>query len=341
MLVFCDSFDHYSTLSQKWDTVLNSIAITTAAARTGLNGARVISNGQAKRNVATNASAFLGFAFNMSVAMTTGADICSFYDGSTEQVSIACDTTGHLIAIRGGNGLASSGTTLGTSTAAITFGSWHYIEVKVVISPTVGVVEVKVDGVVVLSLTGQNTRQTANSSFGQIAIGCSANSGGTFFYDDLYYEDTTGSFNTNYLGDTAIKCVVPSGNGTLNQWTIAGSSPAATHWQGVNEIPPDDGVTFESDGTLNDIDRFTFPAVTGASVFAAVVNMRANLNVAGTRSIRGAALSGGTAGVSPTDLPLNTTFADYQGILEVDPNTSAAWTIAAVNAAEFGAKVTV
>jgi len=59
------------------------------------------------------------------------------------------------------------------------------------------------------------------------------------------------------------------------------------------------------------------------------------------RSIRADCKSGATTAASAADLALSTNYFCYQGFFEVDPNTSAAWTVANWNAAKKGIKVTV
>ena len=94
-----------------------------------------------------------------------------------------------------------------------------------------------------------------------------------------------------------------------------------------------------SSSTIGDEDLYTYPALTGSTIYAAVVNLRAEKDNSGTRSIRALAESGGTTVDSGTDFPLSqNVYADYQGIFEVDPNTGVAWTISGVNAAQFGIK---
>ena len=204
------------------------------------------------------------------------------------------------------------------------------------------------DGVSFLSLSGINTRSSAASQIGSVILGAySGGSGLTIYWDDYYIANTSGSLNNTFLGPISVLAMLPTGNGTTDQWTIGGSSPAATNWQSVNENPPNDGVTFVHDGNVGDIDRYTFPTIASAypalsigTIFAVVVNMRAELDIPGTRAIRAAVLSSATLGTSASDLSLTTSWADYQGVLETDPATSAQWLVAAVNAAEFGQKVT-
>jgi hypothetical protein len=342
-LLFCDSFDHYTTPSQKWDSALGpNVTIATAAARNGSNGLKMVhnfnTNNHVIKNVTPAATGFVGFAFLVNnYSDPAPIVVAAFMDGSTYQVGISINSTGQFSA-------SCNGTLLGTASAAMGFGAWHYVEVKATISATVGVVVLKVDGVTLINLTGQNTKGSANATFSGIQLGMTGNIGGssiTVYYDDVYYCDASGSFNNTYLGDIAIKCVFPTANGTTNNFTLGGSTPAATNWQSVKETVPDDGVTYVADGTLNDIDRYTFPAITGNTVLAAVINMRTTKDDATARSVRGAIKSSSTTGDTGTDLVVTqTTYADLQGISESDPNTSAIWTVTNFNAAEFGVKVT-
>ena len=60
----------------------------------------------------------------------------------------------------------------------------------------------------------------------------------------------------------------------------------------------------------------------------------------GFRTIQGAILSGSTVGTTGTDLALGTNYRDLFCQSLTDPNTGAAWTLPAVNAAEFGVTIT-
>jgi hypothetical protein len=226
---------------------------------------------------------------------------------------------------------------------------WYYLEVKVTIDGSAGICELKQDGTFYIQLTSQNTKATSNSTVDGVYFGSPYSSlsnsiyisFSTTYMDDIYICDSSGSLNNTYLGDVKVICGMPTGNGSTVNFTIGGSSPAATHWQSVNEIPPDDGVTYVSDGTLNDIERFTFGAITATNVLAVGINIRVTKDDATVRTIRGAIKSSSTVGDTGTDLAVpQTSYAFLQAISETDPNTSAAWTTAAVNAAEFGVKIT-
>jgi hypothetical protein len=109
----------------------------------------------------------------------------------------------------------------------------------------------------------------------------------------------------------------------------------------VSENPPDDDSSYVTDATVSDQDRYTFPSIAGAQVFAVAVNLRAEKDDSGTRTVRTVTKSGATVADNGSDFALTlNTYADFQGLFETDPNTGVAWTVSGVNAAEFGVKTT-
>jgi hypothetical protein len=142
-------------------------------------------------------------------------------------------------------------------------------------------------------------------------------------------------------------------NGNVQLCTTAGTTTGGTvngpTWNTtVGGTTADGSVVWTNLGTLEDIylsdatagdqSRFTYPAIAGSTVNAVSVVPRARKDDAGTRTIRGATKSGATVADSGTDLGLSTSYQYLIGLFETDPNTSAAWTVSGVNAAEFGVK---
>ncbi len=344
-LVFADSFDLYNTLTQKYD-VVTSATISSMNPRTGTQSMKTTNTLQSvQKNISLTQTIIAGVGFAVTAGAPATISIFSFQDGATTQAFVGVDGSGHAVAYRG---IVGSAVLLGTSVAAISFGTYHYFEAKIKISSTVGTVDIHIDGIPFLSLSGVNTQISAFSQVGSVTLGTLGGGNQTIYWDDYYLCDANGSFNNTFLGPTSVLALLPTGNGSTDQWTIGGSAPAGTNWQSVNENPPDDGVTFVDDGTVGHIDRYTFPSIASAyptltigSISAVVVNLRAEIDIPGARAIRAAVKSSAALGTSPSDLSLTTSWADYQGILETDPNTSSAWAQAAVDAAEFGQKVTV
>ncbi len=334
-LLFCDSFDHYNTLSQKYSNVTGTVSVSSTAARSGAAGLLVNVNGSGQQNFSSRATYIVGFAHNMRSFNTPPAVLVSLQDSGSVQIRLQMDVAGVLTVLRGASAIASA-------TLLVSLTAWHYIEIKATIDPSAGVVVVNVDGIQYISFSG-NTRSTTNSSVNQVVFGEPAGTNVVYWMDDIYICDNAGSVNNDFLGDLVVKALLPTGNGTQNNFAIGGTAPAATNWQSVNENPPDDNTTYVKDGVAGDIDRYTYGAlgITG-NVKAVVVNLRAEKDDAGTRTIRAATKSGLTVGDNGSDFTLSfSSYADFQGIFETDPNTpGTAWTVTNVNAAEFGVKVT-
>jgi hypothetical protein len=405
---FVDSFGHYTTFQQKYDAiqdVADACTIGSAAARSGSYGMVQPAHSGSSGTYASKSISGLpsqvvtGFAVRFTspeTSVTRG--IVSFIDVSTIQVEIAIDPAGFIKAYRGGTG----GTLLGTSASAITVSNYNYVEVNVKIHASSGSVNVWVNGVLALSLSGINTLNSATAEVTSVRLGANQGSYVSFnyiHYADYYIGTATGA--TDHLGDVAVLCRFPTANGTTNDYTAtfasfinnhayvvgerfkdgnnnvqectiagtsqssgtptwattggstttsggatfavvgSGSNPGAANWMAVSERPPDENSSYVTDATVGHIDRYTFPSISGSQVFAVAVNIRTEKDDAGTRTIRAAVKSGGTAGDNGSDFALTlNTYADFQGLLLTDPNTGVAWTASGVNAAEFGIKTT-
>jgi len=353
----CDSFDCYTDLTQNYDSVIqansiSAITISNTATRTGLNGLKSGSGsfatfgGQSYIQQAFNsnlATVIIGFAIQPKTWGSVDSSgytyqLLTLVDGGFEQCHIGITNGGQISAWRGT-------TLLGISTNALALNVWRYLEVKTTIHNSTGAIEIRVDGVVWLTLTGLNTRAgTSNNYATSLALGTftsvidAARIPLTWYIDDLVTLDTTGSYNNTYIGDVAIKCKFPNANGTTQQWT---RNTGANNYAAVNENPPDGDTTYVSDATVGEIDRNLYPATTGTLVKAVIARPFARKDDGVARSIRAVTKSGATLGDNGADFALSTSYAYYHGLFETDPNTSAAWLIAAVNAAEFGVKVTV
>jgi len=110
--------------------------------------------------------------------------IFEFNEGASIHVDIRINTTGTIFATR-------NGTTLGTSTNALTAGVWYHIEAKTTIHDTTGTVDVWVNGVNWLSLTGQDTRNAGAGTVTRIQLSATSNS--THDYSDwIVYSGSTG-----------------------------------------------------------------------------------------------------------------------------------------------------
>ena len=223
--IWSDSFDSYSSLSSRYAIVAavsGSPAIQSAVVRTGASALSVTAQGTyLGENFTSRSSYIVGFAFYPSTVVSE-INICTIDDTGTNQVALTIDGVGTLRVRRGVNinGSSIGGTVLGTASTLIGFGAWHYVELSVLIGSSTGTIGVQLDGVSVLSLTGQNTQNTANNTANQVRVGNPSITGGlTVYFDDLYMNDGTGSHNNSFLGDVSVLCRFPSANGTTNNYT--------------------------------------------------------------------------------------------------------------------------
>jgi hypothetical protein len=105
--------------------------------------------------------------------------------------------------------------------------TWHLLEFKVVISATVGILELKVDGVVQISWTGLNTGSTG---VGEIYVmmynyAGTGSPSGTVYHDDILYRTDA------YPGPGACRIAnILSTTPNHNAWTKSNSSTINTVW---------------------------------------------------------------------------------------------------------------
>lgn len=335
-LHFVDSFDHYATadISQKYSDASGSgVTISSGNGRRGTACLRLTqSAGYVSRVLPAHATWIVGFAFKTSTLPGSYTSFLLIQDSSTVHVDIRLGADGTLRATR-------NGTTLATSSNSLSANTFYYIETRVTIDDSSGVVEVRVNGSSSgwINITGQDTRNAANASANLIKL--SGVVVGSTDFDDLYMCDGAGSVNNNFLGDVRVDCYLPNGNGNSSQ-LVGSDSNSTDNYQLVDEASQNGDSDYVQSLTVNNKDTYAFAdmAHTPANIFGTQLNMVAKKDDSGTRSICSVARSGGTDYDGDTQA-LTTTYVDYRQIRETDPATSAAWTRTNLNNAEFGVKV--
>jgi hypothetical protein len=360
-LLFMDSFNHYATadLTTKWTSsgsapgnVTTSIA---AGGRRGSGSLRLTVAGSptsttlafAQKVLAPGtATAVVGCAIAVSSStlahVTGGNPLVSVRDGATAQVTLRLNADLTLSVLRGPIG----GTVLGTSSSALSAGVFAFVEWKVAIHPTAGTVDLRINGVSVLSLTGQNTRNTANTSWTSVTLNNveanaawnSVTTGGTIDYDDLYVLDSNGAAPWNdFLGDCRVDAILPTAAGATTGWTPS----AGANWQCVDEPVPNGDTDFTSATTIGLTDTFVVQdiPVAGSVIYGVQHNLSVKKMDAGAALIAPVIRHGGVDFVG-ADIAPGTTYAYGLQVAAVNPGTGAQWTEAGFNAAEFGYRKT-
>ena len=347
-LLWCDSFDHYGTLARLTDGVYAEVASPVILSNTGSRTGTYCINQRGNafnsalqtnfRRVFGGAKTVVGiggaFFYPAMPLANNGQRIFQFMDTTnTTQISICLQSTG-IIEVFRGDFVASLGA---TSTPAVTANAYQHIECMVLFSQTVGTVEIRVNGVTVLSLTGKDTCQTALVESSQVYIGggfpSGAGSFGSSFIDDIFAWDDTGSYNNTFIGDRRVITLFPDSNTATADWTAVG---AATGYECIDEANPNDDTDYISSATVGNVSQFglqNLPA--GISIVSAVVMVeRARKTEAGTANTKVSVVSGASAAAG-ADKPLTEIYTYRQDVFATNPATAAPFTAAEVNALQF------
>lgn len=316
-------------------------SIQTAAARTGTRGIRAQTSGNVQTSffsysIANTTSGVAHFAFQTNT-LWSGVSIFQLLDTTTLHAEVRTRADGKFE-------LYTVGTLRATGSFVYTINTWVHLQVKWTIADAGGLIELRVNGSgsADATFTG-DTRNGANAyanvvRFGQMTTGVNT-TGSPFYFDDIVICDTSGSYNNNYLGDVECRYAFASGAGSQQDWTIAGSSPAATAHASINEVPADDGVTLLESNTVNHRFLLAFDDLsnTSATVYAVATNIRAQKASATARQIKSTAKRTTTT-LGSAAHTLSTSWLTFQNIRELDTE-GATWTGTNFNSTEFGCDV--
>ena len=272
---------------------------------------------------------YLGFDYNslspnghrfLTIQTAAGATICSFTD------------------------VGSINTTFGNSAAGVIIAAtWQQIQIHLVISATVGVLTVKVDGVTVINLTGLNTGTT---NIGQLNIGCDGNGNASKpKYANLWIFNTLGSHsNTWPAGRMKVRPLMPATDGTYTSWT---PNSGSVHYNRISEAQSDDNTTYNSTITAGNKDSYGIGALSGspAQIHGVIITAIARKTDVNSKNYQVFSKSGATE-IYSSDIGATLTYSSSTtngaaALLHTDdPNTGAQWIQVNLNAIEIGAKVT-
>lgn len=300
-------------------------------------------SGQIARQVAAaeeHVTFIAGGAFLMSSAPASESSLIELRsdNNAVSHITVTTGTDRTIAVWRGVNGGALMGR---TALPLLTTNSvWYYVEVKATLGDgTAGSVTVMVDGVVVLNLTGVDTRNAGTKAvFDGVRWWCPASN---WWLSDLYLCNGAGAVNNDLLQAPNIYGLRPNGNGNSSQGV--GSDGNSTD----NYLLVDDAGLGGSDWVdlVNTGDQDTY-AVTDVGrpnttpVLGAMVWAFAQKTDAAAREVSMLARSGGTEVAVPATAALVNGVLNYTGAaVEAKPG-GGAWTVADLNAMEFGARAT-
>ena len=328
MLIHFDGFDSYSISNDLLSEYrLYYYNFNTTSGRFGGN-ALILDAGIAniQRIVPDLTRIWTGFG----IYITGYGNLLGFYGVEGWEFSI--QITPGALNLRSGD---SYGTIVATCYNEISFNTWHWMEVYYSYGGS-GSVEVWFDGVRAITYTG-NTTSAGSGSICLIGIGGNRNIGGGFIgrLDDWYIIDATQSPNNTRLGDCKVETLIPTSNAGPND----GVASAGTNWQCVDDVTnTSDYVTLTNTTGQEELYGMSDLGSIPYQVFGTRVVALAQKIDAGPAFLKPVIVSN-THEVDLPQAPVLSSWSRNYGIQEIDPNTSAAWTGAGINASQVGIKV--
>jgi hypothetical protein len=222
---------------------------------------------------------------------------------------------------------------ISTSIASAPARGWHYVELHVTQGTSNGVLSVRINGILAIQMTAQNTIQGGGQLL-TVFVGAvpGESSPLTVDVDDLYLADTSGTINNTFLGDVRVDALKAQANGALNQWTV---EAAASAWEAVSDDDEATAIRAATAGLRQTFDVEALPVMATPAIHGVQLTMLARKTDAGNGRVRGLVASGASTAVGP-DIVLQEQLAWHTALFERNPNGNVQWTEGAFNAAEFG-----
>lgn len=349
---FADGFDNYGNsytllAGYPWDVAPNGASTTSTAdvrftPPSGLPGACMVNSGSGnvlRKILSSNQSTIImsvGYKITALPGTTQGnlQEIVSVWDGSTEQCCLTVNSNGALQFRRS----FAPGTAIGAISAngTIVANAWNGLIVVIVVSATVGSVQLFMNGntTPVINSTGLNTSASGNAFASQVGLGGNVNSAVLSHYDDFLCLDGSGtSLNSAPTTDIRIITKMPSGAGTYTNWTPNG---LGSNFQNAAVQPPS-----TSDYNANNVggtkDSYT-TQVAGLQLAPLCMVLRASLerDDAGTHTPSLFVRSAGVDGAGTVTPALTSSYIFYDSVLINDPATGVPFLGPAADAVQIG-----
>ncbi len=325
--LFIDGFESGSL--DLWDTITGGVTASTTQKKTGAYAMYTGTSGiYVTKNLPSAIRTIYTKFWWRSYSSIVEETIATWSDDVGVQVSLQLRSSGYLTLTRG----MKAGTILGTGTTAISTSTWYLIEVHLYIDSTSGIAELKLNNTTPLEIDFDgNTQNQTGNTMTKTAIGQQeAASAMNQYFDDYGLDDA------NWLGDTRIQKLQPTGAGASTGWTP--STPP--NWHAVDEIPAVDSDYVVTNS--NDIlDTYEASNLTGAvtTIKCVQIQARAVKEGASTPQNLKLAVRSNDADYVSANKAVSASFKSLFNIWEKDPGRSDAdWTVDNVNALEIGMK---
>ena len=272
----------------------------------------------------TDPTIIAGIAVSCPAISVGTYEALNLYDNTTLGVGVTLGNTGLTV--------KSGATVLGTYLFTVLTNVWYYIEMKVFCHTTSGTVEVRLNGVTVISLSGVYTKQGPDAYHNKVTfVGFQA------AVDDLYICDGSGDTLNDFQGACRVLGLFPNGDTATEQWT---PSTGTTHYSLVDENPPSTG-DYVSSSTQTQTDLYAYPGLVGTAgtILGLQINTSVLISSGSSMILEAPIVSGGATDLGPDTLVTSATYTDVRHISTTDPSTGLPWTSANLAAAQIGIRV--
>jgi hypothetical protein len=340
-LLFMDSFDHYATadLLTKYTAVGS---LTTIAASEGRRGSGCLkSNLPASNSVnpmvtkyllPNDATCIVGFAYQPPTILTD-YPLFTVGDAADWHLGVYALGTAGILNVRRGS--TFGGTVIGQASQPLSLTAFTYVEIRVTIHDTTGVVVMRYNNIEVLSLTNVDTKNLTLAGWTRVGFHTMFNGGATFArLDDLYILDGSGPAPWNgFLGDCRVDARVPTGAGAITQWTPL----TGLNWENVDDVTPDGDATYNVAAAAGMTDTYAMQdaPVAGGQILGVQLLWNLKKMDAGPCAVTPVIRQGTTTLPGAAQNP-GTGYSYQSQMYATNPHTSAAWLESDFNNAEFG-----
>lgn len=288
----------------------------------------------------------LYFASTQALSATIGTTVPLLRLVSTTgvaQITLGINETSQVLEVRLGR---QDGTLLGSGSTGLAADTMHRVELRVVISDTVGVVQARLNGNLEIDLSAQDTNNAGGGDIKVMQLGVTTGSAASYgasidaFIDDVIFNDTTGTVSNSWPGGAGVEKLTPNADGFYTAWTSTGGAVDYTEVDDVasyGTLPDDDTTTLLSATT----DQRTSVNLTNTTLAGTVGGVMlctyAKNSAAGADQMAQGVRIGATDYDSTAFIPA-TSYGWHTDILTLSPATSIRWTTAEIDGMQLGWK---
>lgn len=315
----------------------------TTQPRAGTHSYKAPSGQNANLNIALGGS-FGTFGCGAAIWLTSlpaSATTLTYFRNSagTVQFNLFVQPDGSL-AFGLSNGATIMTGTTATAPGVMIAGAFVHLEIKAVVSNTVGELYIRAGGVSVLSATGLDNYQSGGVECTSVDwFATSSGSFGIRYLADPYAWDTSGSYNNTWIGNKVSVAVDLDADTATADWTLNG---AASGYDCINDSAQDGNTTYIEAASINNTSEFDIAALPSwLNGIVAVSAMSTQvLDSAGSTKVQVSLKSSASYATGADRVIAYPNYTTYWDHYQIDPNGNIAFTNANVSAMKLRVKRT-